>query len=209
MKNTIVAPVGTNIDALFIAIKEFATEKVILISPESHLAKAESAAKDLERFHIPVDIIRIKSNIWDEIFRVISQISKTEKNLLINVATGDGNMQCAATSAAFVNGIKAMAVEDNKPMMLPVMKFSYYKMISDRKMAIVKILFHEKDCCSSLEQLSQKAKMSLPLVSYHINGTPKSEGLKSMGLVETEEEKGRVIVKLSPLGRMLVNGYVT
>ncbi len=208
MKSTVIAPVGNNLDALFIGIKEFATEKVVLISPDDKLENAESVVKDLQRFHIPLEIIKIRGDIWEEIFRVISQISKVESNILINVATGDRSMQCAATSAAFVNGIKAFSVENNRAMLLPVMKFSYYKLISERKMSMLKILFSEKDCCSSLEQLSGKAKMSHPLISYHINGTPKAEGLKGMGLVETEEEKGRVTVKLSPLGRMLIMGYI-
>jgi hypothetical protein len=50
--------------------------------------------------------------------------------------------------------------------------------------------------------------MSLPLVSYHVNGTLKSEGLKQLGLVETTEQKGRVEVHLSTLGKLLVRGYI-
>ena len=130
------------------------------------------------------------------------------KEILVNVATGDRTTRCAATSAAFVNGLKAFATDKSKAMMLPVMKFNYYKIISDKKMKILKIL-HDKDCCSSLEELSKKAKMSLPLISYHINGNLKSDGLKEMGLVETTENRGRISVTLSPLGKMLVRGYIT
>ena len=92
--------------------------------------------------------------------------------------------------------------------MLPVLKFSYYKLLTDKKMELLQLLYRKKDCCSSLEELSKKAKMSLPLISYHINGNLKSEGLKSLGLVETAEKKGKVDVKLSMLGRMLVRGYI-
>ena len=35
------------------------------------------------------------------------------------------------------------------------------------------------------------------------------QGLKEMGLVETTEEKGRIAVKLSMLGILLVKGYVS
>lgn len=51
--------------------------------------------------------------------------------------------------------------------------------------------------------------MSLPLISYHINGNLKSEGLKDMGLVETAEKKGRIEIKLSTLGVLLLRGYVS
>ena len=69
-------------------------------------------------------------------------------------------------------------------------------------------MLSKPDCCISLEELSKKTKMSLPLISYHINGNLKSEGLKKMGLVDTNEMIGRIEIKLSILGRMLLNGYV-
>ena len=65
-----------------------------------------------------------------------------------------------------------------------------------------------KNCCSSLEELSQTTKMSLPLVSYYINGNVNTEGLESMGLVDVEKVKGKIHISLSTLGRMLVKGYV-
>jgi DNA-binding transcriptional ArsR family regulator len=74
-------------------------------------------------------------------------------------------------------------------------------------MDILRIL-KDRQCCQSLEELSKKTKMSLPLISYHINGNLKSDGLKTMGLVETTEEKGRISVDLSSLGRMIVRGYI-
>ena len=50
--------------------------------------------------------------------------------------------------------------------------------------------------------------MSLPLISYHINGTLKSEGLEKMGLVETVEGKRKIKLGLTTLGKMLIRGYV-
>lgn len=214
MKKIVVAPMGDNMDALFVGIKEFPTEKVILISPNRYLNDAEKIKKDLDRFKIPLHIISVKGDseveIWESVFMAIADIRSSEKNneILINVATGDRTTRCAATSASFVNGLKAFATSGDKAMMLPVMRFSYYKMISDKKMDILKVLA-EKDCCSSLDELSKKTKMSLPLISYHINGNLKSEGLKEMGLVDTFEDRGRVSVELSPLGRMVVRGYVS
>jgi DNA-binding transcriptional ArsR family regulator len=127
----------------------------------------------------------------------------------VNVSTGDGVTKCAAISGAFVNGLKAFDItSDNEVMLLPVLKFSYYRLIPEKKMEILKLLATEKECCASLEDLGRKLKMSLPLISYHINGNVKSEGLKQMGLVETKEKKGRVEVHLSTLGRMIISGYV-
>lgn len=209
-KSIIVAPVGDNMDALFIGLREFPTEKVILITPTNRIKDAEIAMRDLDRFKIPSKLVEIKGNVWEEMFRKIAEIREIEKdkNILVNTATGDRLTTCAATSAAFVNGLKAFSVDNGMTMLLPVLKFSYYKMLTEKKMGILKML-SKPDCCISLEELSKKTKMSLPLISYHINGNLKSEGLKEMGLVETNEKKGRIEIKVSTLGKMLIKGYVS
>ena len=209
-KNIIIAPVGDNMNALYVGLKEFPTERIYLITPTDYLKAAEKAAKDLERFGIPSKIISLKGDVWEDMFRKIGEITNAEKgnNVIINTATGDRTTTCAATSAAFVNGIKAFSIEKGTAMLLPVLKFSYYKILTNKKMEILKML-SKPDCCMSLEELSKKTNMSLPLISYHINGNLKSEGLKEMGLIETTEKKGRIEIRLSTLGRMLIKGYVS
>lgn len=142
-------------------------------------------------------------------FRIFSQIKKVEgeESLLVNVATGDMLSSCVALSAAFVNGLKAFGVMGNQPVLLPVLKFCYYKLISEKKMKILEVLY-ERDC-TTLEDLGRELKMSQPLVSYHINGNPESQGLVQLGLVETREgSKGRIELQLTTLGRLLVRGYI-
>jgi len=144
-------------------------------------------------------------------FQAVKEIKEIEgdKNLIINAATGDaGSHKCALCSAAFVNGLKAFTVYGNEVSMMPIMKFSYYKILTDKKMDILKFLYKNKDCCGSLEDLSKALNMSLPLLSYHIHGNLKSEGLKEMGLVTADEWKGRVKVSLTLLGKLMVKGYV-
>jgi len=210
MKYLVIAPVGEHMDTLYVGIKEFPTERIILITPEEMLDFARKAKDELEKFKIPVEIKEIKGHIWEETFRAVSEIKSIEKdqNMLINVATGDMESRCAVTSAAFVNGIRAFSVSGSEVMLLPVLKFSYYKAITDKKMSILKMLYREQECCSSLDALSKMTGMSLPLISYHINGTLKSEGLKQLGLVDTEDKKGKVEVKLSMQGKLLVKGYI-
>ncbi len=205
-----IAPVGPYIDALYIGIRDFPTEKVYLISAPESLKEAMTARESLEKFRIPAEILQVHGNLWEETFEMIAKIKERVKGreLVVNVASGDRDMRCAATSAAFVNGLKAISVMGDETMILPVLKFSYYRLLSDRKMDILRTLYIEKDCCASLEELSNKMKMSLPLLSYHINGTMKTEGLKQLGLVETIEEKGRVKVTIATLGKLIVKGYV-
>lgn len=211
MKNIMIAPVGEDIDALFIGIKEFSTEKVILITPEGMEEEAEKAQEDLKRFKVPAEIRKIKGNIWESMFEAVGDIKAhqpEDRELIINVATGDKMSSCVAVSAAFVNGLKAMGVRGDDAMLLPVLKFSYYKALTDKKMKILETIHNEKDCCSSLDQLSKKLGMSLPLISYHVNGNLKSDGLKDLGLVETVDSGGRTSITLSTLGRLLIRGYV-
>lgn len=209
MKNIIVAPVGENNDALFVGIREFNTEKIVLITPERYEDKAKSLKRNLNKFKIPSTIIKISGDPWEETFRAIAEIKSTsDKEVLINIATGDSITKCAATSAAFVNGLKAFDVIGKDVMMLPVLKFSYYRLIPERKMEIMQLLSKDRECCASFEELSKKLNMSLPLISYHINGNAKTEGLKKMGLVEITNMKGRMSVALTTMGKLIVKGYV-
>jgi hypothetical protein len=212
MKNVMIAPVGKHMDAIYVGIREFPTKKVILITPENKIDFALETKKDLDKFRIPVEIKEIKGNVWEETFKAVAEIKELvgDTNVLINVSTGDRDNRCAATSAAFVNGIRAFGVsdEDNEAMLLPILKFSYYNVITDKKMGILKTIANIKTCCSSLEQLSKETKMSMPLISYHVNGTLKSDGLKKLGLVETEEIKGKIKISLTTQGKLLVKGYI-
>jgi DNA-binding transcriptional ArsR family regulator len=210
MKYNIIALVGEHMEHLFAGIREFPTEQIVLISQAKEVDKAEKIRSDLKKFNIPLRVFEIEGNIWFECFRAVAEIKRfaDEEKLLINVATSDCALSCALTSAAFVNGIRAFTVQNGEVVFLPVLKFSYYKMLTDRKIDILKVLFKLPECCSSLEQLGRELKMSLPLVSYHINGTLKADGLKKLGLVETNEKKGRVEVKLTTLGKLLVKGYI-
>ncbi len=207
MKHTVIAPAGDNIEALFIGIKEFPTEKVVLITPKKYMGESLKAQRELRKFRIPVKIIDVDGS-WESIFRTIAEVKSGVENILVNVATGDRDSQCAATSAAFVNGLKAFSIDNGAAMMLPVLKFSYYKMIPERKLTILKLLKEDKTCCASFDQLSRRLNMSLPLVSYHVNGNAKSEGLVQMGLAEVHEKKGRMEITLTSLGRLLIDGYV-
>lgn len=213
-KKIVIAPVGEFIDEIFVGIREFPTERVVLLTPQNMISEANRIEKDLDKFKIPVEIWKIKqtkskAGLWEEIFKSISEIRKLESadKLVVHVSTGSRETRCAATSASFVNGIKAFAVDEGRAILLPVLKFNYYKLITERKMKLLKIIY-EKDCCSSLDDLSKRAKMSLPLISYHINGNLKSEGLKDLGLVETDEEKGKVKIRLTTLGNLLLQGYL-
>jgi len=210
-KYLIIAPLGGEPDAIFLGVREFPTKRVLLIADDDDLRDADRIKTDLERFKIPATIQRIKGPLWEELFRIVHETTEAVNGTLepiLNVSSGRCMTNCAATSAAFVNGIKAFSMNNKGELVvLPVLKFSYHTLLSDRKMKLLSLLSGD-DCCASLDELGRKAKMSLSLVSYHINGNLKSKGLKQLGLVETKNVGGRMHVEPTTLGRLLLNGYI-
>lgn len=208
MGYTIIAPVGDNPNALFIGMKEFPTEKVILISPVKYLKDAEKLRKRLDEFTIKSEIIEIGDNILEEMlktFGMLTSVYKTDE-LIVNVATGDRMSMCASISASYANGLKAFDVSDSKPVLLPILKLSYYNELSDNKLKILKKL--DATNFTSLKELNEKLGMSISLLSYHINGNYKYKGLKEFRLIDTKEENKNLYVKLSQMGSLLLKGYI-
>jgi hypothetical protein len=114
-------------------------------------------------------------------------------------------LTCAAVSAAFINGLKAFHVVDDKPVMLPIMKLSFTEIVSNAKIQILQDLYNIGGEAKSLKRLETASGYSKPLLSHHIKGAKNSRGLIKLGLVETERGKrGRLKVKLTTLGRMLL-----
>jgi hypothetical protein len=208
----IVAPVGQNLNSIYPAVKAFPTEKVFLLSTGKHSEKVGELRKVLDNFRIPVQVIEVKGTLIEGMFRSFAQIKATvekEEDILVDVSSGENMENCAALSASYVNGLKAFNVVADQVMMLPILKFSYYRLMPERKLAILKHLKEQPDCCASMEDLSQELRMSLPLLSYHVNGSAKAEGLVSQGLVEMRAgPHGRTKVTLSELGRLLAEGLI-
>lgn len=204
----VIAPIGDNLKYAFVGMKEFPTEKFILVSPSNKLKNAQDLKKKLEEFTIKSEIIQINDNIMEEMFRVFGKICSLHKNddLLVNIATGDSISTCAALSAAFANGLKAFGVMDDKVMLLPIMKLSYYNELTENKMKILKCL--DVEDYLSLKKLSEKTGMSISLLSYHINGNYRHKGLKEFRLVDVKEKNKVLFVKLSEMGYILLRGYI-
>lgn len=210
MKYTLIAIVNDDKEkraALYAGVRDFSIEQVILLAPpEFHEMKAIEA--DFHKFHISTKQILLQGNSWEDVFSAINEIAKKEKGrvLLVNVGSCDANAKCAATCAAFVNGIKAFDVMGTDIMMLPVLKFSYYSLLNEAKKSLLKTLLQYSDGIA-LQQLAKKAKISAPLLSYHIHGTQKVDGLKQLGLVEIEEQNGKSVIQINMLGKLLMKAH--
>ncbi len=204
----VIAPIGDNPKALFAGLKEFPTEKIIMITHPENLKEAKKLERKLEELTIESEIREINGNLLHEMFRHFGEVcNKYEHDeIVVNVATGDKTSTCAALSAAFANGLKSFDIANNKPVLLPIMKLSYYNELSDNKLRILKCL--NADDFISLKELSEKLNMSISLLSYHVNGNFKNKGLQEYRLVEIKENRKNVFVKLSDMGSLLLKGYI-
>lgn len=217
MKHVIIAPVGDDIENLFISIREFAIDKIFLVASKQKRKIAENWAEKLRIFNIDNEIYEIESEDFENFLRAVSRIISVsdrggmdnsmhnKDRFIINVSTGDKISACIALSAAFILGIKAFGVRNKQAMLFPIMKFSYTKVISDRKMRILKEIEREE---LTSEEIAKRTKMSMPLVSYHINGNEKAPGLISLGLVESYSAGGRNKLRLTLLGKLIIRGYL-
>jgi DNA-binding transcriptional ArsR family regulator len=211
LRYNIIAVVGEGLESTFVGIREFPTEKVYLLLSGRSREKVDELKKVISPFKILTQEVEIKGNLLEGMFRAFAQIKAAvpEETLLVNISSGSNMENCAALAAAYVNGLKAFSVIGDKIIMLPILKFSYYRLLPERKLKIVKFLKAQPDCCSSLEELSERLKMSLPLASYHINGNTKAEGLVSQGLVEVHiGPRGKAQVMLTELGRLIAEGLI-
>jgi hypothetical protein len=211
MKYNVIAPAGDSFDSIYVGIREFPTEKIFLIHQPHDFGKVEELRKELEKFRIGVQPVEVKGMLMEGMFRAFAQVRRAagEESVLVNVSSGDKMSSCAALAASFVNGLRAFHVEGDKVAMFPVLKFSYYRLLPERKLGLIKFLKGQPDCCSSLVDLSKRTEMSLALVSYHVNGNAKVEGLVSQGLVELHlGPGGRTQVMLTALGRLIAEGFI-
>lgn len=212
-KKIIVAPINSESEGemLYPLVREFPTERMMLLTSPDGIVKAEDFQKELGRLGIPVSIVRVppSGNPWEDYFTMVSEVldGQEKDDIVINISSADRISQCALTNAAHVNGMRAVAIINNEVMMLPILKLSYSNMLSPKKVRILKEL-HKSGCRNSLEELSRSAGMSLQLLSYHINGSKKSKGLSELELVDTKEEKGRTRVCLSTMGRLFMKGFL-
>ncbi|MEE8232003.1 MAG: DUF6293 family protein [Thermoplasmata archaeon] len=211
MKILQIATLGEEEAPIFAGIREYPVSKLILIhEPEARFHAAEISRK-LRELRIPVEREEIQ-NPAREMYEVVARIIREERDqyddIFINVSSGRKLMTCSAISAAFVNGVKAFHVEEDVPMMLPILKFSYSEVISPSKIRVLQSLADLGGEAGSLSALSEASGVEKSLLSYHLRGGREAKGLEELGLVEIDRgTQGRLLIHLSEMGRLLLIGH--
>ena len=207
-----IATVGEDVEPILVGIREYPVTKLVLIYPPEHKQIVDDLQGKLAFLKIQVDRKPIEGDmILMDLLSVVADIVNEEgvkfDDIYINVASGSKLMSCAALSAAFVNGVKAISVMDNMPVQLPVLKFSYSELISESKIKILMEIDKAGGGVKSLNQLSEISGIEKSLLSYHIRGGRDSKGLEELGLLDIDRAtQGRLTIGLTALGKLMLVG---
>ncbi len=199
-------------DAITTAIRYLPISKLIIITLDTLTEEASIFSGQIGRtLGIPTEVHGIQQPILFNTIKLIRSILQKNASryddVIVNVTSGDKQLGCAALTAAFINRLKTIVVNEGKPMLLPIIKMSYNEIISDAKLRILKALEEVGGFVKDLSELSRLTGFGKPLLSYHINGSEGTKGLVSLGLVKvSKSRKERNKVAITELGRMLLLG---
>lgn len=202
VRYTLIAPVGGDLQALFVGLREFPTKKLVLLYTRDKRDKIPKIKESLEAFRLPIEAHELGDNLLGDAFNVMRGLGEKVGELLVNTSAGDASLASIVLSVANVLGIKAFAVVGDTPIVLPTFKLDMARIVSKKKAEILKALAKGP---LRFSELKRRVRLSAPLLSYHLNGDRKSEGLVSIGLVEVQGGPKNRVVSLSSLGRLLTN----
>jgi len=207
-----IATLGPDTDSVLVGIRTLPVHKLYLIHLESDKQIAQKLTADLSSvLKVEVETHAVPNNdVLTHVLEGVAGILRKEKNyqdVIFNVSSGEKLLGCAALSAAFVNGLKAVAIVNGEPLLLPVLKFSYDRLVSQTKLDILNALQKKGGEVESLEELRELTGYGKPLLSYHIQGAEDSQGLVDLGLVEVRRgDRGKSMIQATTLGRLLTLG---
>ena len=204
---------GEDYEGIRVGIRSFPIHELYLICFESDRNKANEFSKVIRNtlgIAITINVVMKENIILDTIQKITEILDIYRKyfhQVLINVSCGEELLNCAALCAAFVNGVMAFGIDrtNQRPLVLPVLRLSYSKVLSEAKIKILKAIegaTADRRTIESLEQLEELTGYSKAVLSYHIHG---EKGLANSGLVDVQKGKGgKVSAKLSVLGKLLL-----
>ena len=208
-----IATLGPDVDPVLVGIRILPVHKLYLIHLESDKLVAQKLIRDLSSV-LKVDVeshsvpsTDVLTHVLEGVAGILQRERENFGDVLFNVSSGEKLLGCAALSAAFVNGLKAFAAVNGEPLLMPILKFSYDRIISQTKLDILKALNKNGGGAGSLEELSELTNYGKPLLSYHIQGAEDSQGLEALGLVEVHRgDRGKSVIKATTLGKLLTLG---
>ncbi|MEM3670249.1 MAG: hypothetical protein QW767_00680 [Thermoprotei archaeon] len=208
------------LDGIKAGLRMFPASKVILLYDTSSQAESavqrektiSSFASQLEEvLAVNVEVIVVKSPLLEDVLDAIKSIYYAHKEeyreIILNLTEGNKILTCSALSSAFIFGLRAFWTDGQRPYVFPIIRLGYYRAVSEAKLAILNAVQRSGGYVNSLEDLTDMTGFDKGQLSHHINGSIDSKGLVELGLLEAERmERGRLAVKLTALGKILLTG---
>lgn len=209
-----IATFGQNTKGILVGIQNFPTAELVLLHYEKDSNEVRGFLKNIRMVLGISTISRVISSVGvvESVINLIDEVIRKErdnKQILINVGSGNITICSAALLAAYLNGIKAFGIDENDNLFLyPLLKLSCSEVVSDTKVRILQALDIAGGTTENLEQLSKISRFCKPLLSYHINGSETSEGLIQLGFIDEEKmERSRSKITLNILGRIFLSTH--
>ncbi|MBS3061121.1 MAG: winged helix-turn-helix transcriptional regulator [Candidatus Diapherotrites archaeon] len=180
--------------------------KTYLLAPKNALSFTQAAEAAFKKNKIPLEILDVdQPDQIDSVHELLGQLKQRESQhpMIFDLSDASEPLGRIVLSFAHLHGLQVTEQRNHKTMEYPVPQQAYFETLSDKKVQVLAILA-KKDCCDSLDDLSKKLNLSPSLISYHVNGTDKNPGLWELGLVEHVRKNGKIVLKLTDLGRLLV-----
>jgi len=199
-------------DAIIAAIRYLPISKLILLTVKGQKEVASRFAGSIGRtLKVETQVYEIaKPLIYNTLIilkNILSDSREHFDDIIMNASSGDKQLGCAAMTAAFINGLKTIVVDEGKPVLLPIIRMRYDEVISEAKLNILRALERVGGSVKDLTELSQLTNYGKPLLSYHIKGSEDSKGLMDLGLVQVSRPRGGSSeIRVTEVGRMLLAG---
>lgn len=206
-----VAVVGEDHDPILHAVRELGAEKAILIGEPDDREQASKLTGVLQPLGLKTEWRAIEGDRLLGTIQLVQKIAREHaerrEDIIVNLAAADKSGACAALSAAFVAGVKAIDKPGDEIVFLPVLRFSYDEVVSDAKLSVLQALDELGGEVSKLRDLADEADIQDSLASYHIRGGRDGKGLTELGLVEVDRGKrGALTIRLTSMGQLLARG---
>ncbi len=197
-------------ERLSLAVRELAAGSLLLICRrgEVHSSMAQSdvlkALYNIEMEIEAVDGERLFEGAVALTRRALDEYRGPKIDVMIELGGADKELALAGLAAAQLLGLRAFDVIDGRHVELPVVLMPVYSLVSQEKISILKGIEELGGSVVGLEPLSRVTGMTRALLSYHIHGSERTTGLRSMGLVEVRREGRTLQVEVTPSGRALL-----
>lgn len=206
-----VAMVGPDPEPVIHAVRELGAERVLLVGKEDDREEASQVTQVVGPLGVDTEFRQVDEPMLLGVIRLFQEISREheerKEDLVVNLAAADKDEACAALSAAFVAGLKAIDRPGDEIVFLPVLRFSYDEVVSDAKLGVLRALDELGGEVSKLRDLAEEADIQDSLASYHIRGGRDGKGLVELGLVEVDRgRRGALTIRLTSMGELLARG---